>query len=116
MPLSALEQPVYVAKADLFRALGHPIRIRILELLVEAEQPVSRLLSDLAVEASTMSQHLAVIKRCGLVTSYRKANTVTYRVSDPSVGQFLAAAREVLAATLSRSHQTLKELEGEALR
>lgn len=47
MPLSTLDQPVYAAKADLFRALGHPVRIRILELLVEGEQPVSSLLADL---------------------------------------------------------------------
>ena len=86
MPLSTLDQPVYAAKADLFRALGHPARIRILELLVEGEQPVSDLLADLGIEPSTLSQHLAVVKRIGLVESSRKGNAVTYRLADRSVG------------------------------
>lgn len=114
MPLSTLDQPVYAAKADLFRALGHPARIRILELLVESEQPVSALLAETGLEPSTLSQHLAVIKRTGLVESSRKANAVTYRVTDPSVARFLEAARTVLAATLGRARQTLEELEGPA--
>jgi ArsR family transcriptional regulator len=112
MPLSALEQPVYAAKADLFRALGHPARIRILELLLEVEQPVSRLLAETGLEPSSLSQHLAVVKRTGLVESRRQGNVVTYRLTDPSVGTFLAAARVVLAATLGRARQTLEELEG----
>jgi len=112
MPLSALDQPVYAAKADLFRALGHPARIRILELLVEGEQPVSSLLADIGLEPSTLSQHLAVVKRTGLVESSRRGNAVTYRLADCSVDQFLAAARTVLAATLGRARLALEELEG----
>jgi len=111
MPLSALDQPVYAAKAELFRSLGHPARIRILELLVEREQPVSELMSATGLEPSSLSQHLAVIKRTGLVESSRSGNAVTYRVADPSVGAFLAAARTVLAATLGRARRTLEDLE-----
>jgi ArsR family transcriptional regulator len=112
VPLSTLDQPVYAAKAELFRALGHPARIRVLELLVLGEQPVSRLLAETGLEPSSLSQHLAVVKRTGLVESSRAGNTVTYRLADPSVGAFLAAARQVLAATLGRARQTLEELEG----
>jgi len=116
MPLSTLDQPVYAAKADLFRTLGHPVRIRILELLLQGEQPVSNLLAELGIEASTLSQHLAVVKRVGLIASSRKGNTVTYRLTDPSVEQFLAAARSVLAATLGRARLALEELEGSSTR
>ncbi len=112
MPLSTLGQPVYAAKADLFRALGHPARIRILELLVDGEQPVSDLLADMGLEPSTLSQHLAVLKRIGLVESSRKGNAVTYRLADASVEQFLAAARTVLASTLGKARTALEELEG----
>ena len=112
MPLSTLQQPVYVAKAELFRALGHPARIRILELLIEDERQVSDLLADLGIEPSTLSQHLAVVKRIGLVESSRKGNAVTYRLTDRSVEQFLMAARSVLAATLGRARVALEELEG----
>ena len=61
MPPSTLDEPVYTAEADLFRALGHPARIRILELLVEGEQSVSSLLAKMGLEPSTLSQHLAVV-------------------------------------------------------
>jgi ArsR family transcriptional regulator len=112
MPLSTLGQPVYAAKADLFRSLGHPARIRILELLVEGERPVSDLLVEIGIEPSTLSQHLAVMKRIGLVESSRKGNAVTYSLADESVEQFLLAARTVLAATLSKALLALEELDG----
>jgi len=82
MPLSTLDQPVYAAQADLFRALGHPARIRILELLVEGDQSVGSLLAEIGLGPSTLSQHLAVVKRTGLVESSRKGNAVTYRLGD----------------------------------
>ncbi len=112
MPLATLGQPVYAAKADLFRALGHPARIRILELLLDDEQPVSDLLVEIGLEPSTLSQHLAVMKRIGLVESSRKGNAVTYRLTDPSVGDFLIAASTVLASTLGKARLALEELEG----
>ena len=112
MPLSTLDQPVYAAKAELFKALGHPARIRILELLGDGEQPVSRLLAETGLEPSTLSQHLAIVRRIGLVASSRKGNAVTHRLTDPSVEQFLAAARVVLASTLGRARRALEGLEG----
>jgi len=105
------DQPLYVAKADLFRSLGHPARIRILELLVAGEQPVSRLLEETGLEPSALSQNLSVLRHSGLVTSTRTGNTVTYRVTDPTVGEFLTSARSVLAATLGRARETLEHLE-----
>ena len=96
------DQPLYVAKAELFRSLGHPVRIRILELLVAGEKPVSVLLSEIGVEPSSLSQHLNVLKHTGLVVSSRKGNGVTYQVT---------SARAVLASTLGRTRQTLEHLE-----
>jgi len=111
MPLSKLDQPLYAAQSDLFRALGHPARIRILELLVESDQSVASLLAEIGLEPSTLSQHLAIVKRTGLVESSRQGNAVTYRLVDSSMGQLFAAARNVLASTLGRSRQALEELE-----
>ncbi len=108
------DRPLYVAKADLFKALAHPARIRILELLVERERPVSELLAEIDVEASSLSQHLAVLKRTGLVDSRRTGNSVTYVLADSSIATFLAAARAVLTSTLGRIRQTLENLEGDA--
>ncbi|HEY5105040.1 MAG TPA: metalloregulator ArsR/SmtB family transcription factor [Acidimicrobiales bacterium] len=105
-------KPLYVAKAELFKSLGHPARIRILELLVAGEMSVSNLLVATGLEPSSLSQHLKVVKNTGLVQSSRAGNIVTYRVTDPSVGEFLAAARAVLATTLGRALQTLEDLVG----
>jgi len=104
------ELPLNVVKAALFKSLGHPARIRILELLVEGEQPVSQLLVATGLEPSSLSQHLNVVKNSGLVESRRQGNGVTYRVTDASVGELLTAARSVLTATLGRARQTLEDL------
>ncbi|HEY5266974.1 MAG TPA: metalloregulator ArsR/SmtB family transcription factor [Acidimicrobiales bacterium] len=105
-------KPLYVAKAELFKSLGHPARIRILELLVAGDMSVSNLLAATGLEPSSLSQHLSVVKHTGLVQSSRVGNSVTYRVTDPSVGEFLTAARSVLATTLGRARQTLEDLVG----
>ena len=104
------DKPLYVAKAELFKSLGHPARIRILELLVAGDMSVSNLLAATGLEPSSLSQHLNVVKHAGLVQSSRTGNVVTYRVTDPSVGEFLAVARSVLASTLGRARQTLEDL------
>ena len=64
-------------KADLFKALGHPVRIRILELLRSGERTVSDLQSQLQIEASSVSQQLAVLRSRQLVVG-RKEGTSAY--------------------------------------
>ena len=111
VPFSTLTKPVYEAKAELFKALGHPARIRILELLSDGPRPVSFLLQETGLEAPALSQQLAVVKRIGLIESSRHANGVTYQLIDQSVVEFLAAARKVLASTLGRARDALADLE-----
>lgn len=108
-----IDQPLYVAKAQLFRSLSHPVRIRILELLVVEEMPVSALRDEIGVEASSLSQHLNVLKQSGLVVSRRRANAVTYQITDSAVGEFLIAARRVLASTMGRTRSALEHLEAQ---
>ncbi|MEI2728080.1 MAG: metalloregulator ArsR/SmtB family transcription factor [Candidatus Nanopelagicales bacterium] len=105
-----VDRPLYEIKAELFKALGHPARIRILELLADDEVPVSSLLTDTGMEPSHLSQHLAVLRRAGVVASRREGNAVYYRTAHPSVEMMLAAAREFLVDALSRTHSTLTAL------
>ena len=63
--------PLYQAKAEFFRTLGHPARIRVLELLCERDHAVHELLAEIAIEASNLSQQLAVLRRGGLVEEAR---------------------------------------------
>ena len=102
--------PVYVVKAQLFRVLGHPVRIRILELLTEGEQTVGDLQAELQLDSSGTSQHLAALRQQGLLESRRAGTNVYYRIRDPRVSQLLAVARQILASALTDSHALLGEL------
>lgn len=102
--------PLHQAKAELFRTLGHPVRIRVLELLVERPHQVRELLAEIEVEASNLSQQLAVLRRADLVTSTREGSTVVYRLSTPDVAEMMLAARRILTSVLSGQEQLLAEL------
>lgn len=93
--------PLYQAKAELFRTLGHPARIRILELLSERDHAVHELLEQIMIEPSNLSQQLAVLRRAGLVVQHRESGSVVYSVSVPDVRDLLMAARRILLAMLS---------------
>jgi len=91
--------PLYRAKADFFKTLGHPARIRVLELLCERDHAVHELLDRIDIEASNLSQQLAVLRRAGLVVQDRSGGEVTYGIAVPEVLDLLLAARELLVAT-----------------
>ncbi|WP_456697773.1 ArsR/SmtB family transcription factor [Aeromicrobium sp. P5_D10] len=90
--------PLYQAKAELFRTLGHPVRIRVLELLQDGPRPVRDLLADIEVESSNLSQQLAVLRRAGLVSSSRDGATVLYTLATSDVAQLLLYGRRILAS------------------
>lgn len=103
--------PLYEAKAELFRTLGHPTRIRVLELLSERDRAVHELLAALDLEASSLSQQLAVLRRTGLVRQTRTGGEVVYSIVVPETRDLLLAARTVLRQVLSDQDQLAKELE-----
>ena len=96
--------PLSVVKAELFKALSHPVRIRILELLRTGEMTVSELQSRLELEASSVSQQLGVLRSRQLVAGRKAGTSVHYRVVDPQV--FDAVQR--LLATHRRSRDEKK--------
>jgi ArsR family transcriptional regulator, arsenate/arsenite/antimonite-responsive transcriptional repressor len=102
--------PLYEAKAEFFRMLGHPVRIRVLELLQDGPKPVRELLSDIEVEPSNLSQQLAVLRRSGIVTATRTGSTVVYELAGGDVAELLAAARRILATLLTGRQDLLDEL------
>ena len=102
--------PLYEAKAELFRLLGHPVRIRVLELLQDGPMPVRDLLAAIEVEATGLSQHLAVLRRSAMVTAHRDGSTVTYALSGGDVAELLRAARTLLTHKLTGQHELLSEL------
>jgi DNA-binding transcriptional ArsR family regulator len=105
--------PVYVLKAQLFRVLGHPIRIRILELLSDGERTVGALQAALGLDSSSTSQHLAALRQQGVLASRKVGTSVLYRIRDPRVTHLLAAAKEILSSALSESQTLLSGLADE---
>src|SRR3954453_5514025 len=88
--------PLYQAKAEFFKTLGHPARIRILELLSERDHAVHELLDAIGLEPSNLSQQLAVLRPSSLVVSRRQGGEVVYSVSAPEVRELLVVARRIL--------------------
>lgn len=109
MPLSS--DPVREVKASLFRVLGHPARVRILELLREGERSVGALQAELGLDSGGTSQHLAALRRIGLVESRREGTSVYYRVDDQRVFELLAVGRAIITRQLAEQQSLLRELE-----
>ena len=101
-------------KADFFRALAHPIRIRILETLGEGERSVQELQAALRLDQPVVSQQLAVLRAKNIVTSRKVGTTVRYALSDPLITKLLSVAREIFNNHLVDSQSMLKELQREA--
>lgn len=102
--------PLHQAKAELFRILGHPVRIRVLELLQAGPTPVRDLLAELDVEPSSLSQQLAQLRRARLVTATREGSTVIYALAGADVADLLRAARRILTELLTDQGALLAEL------
>ncbi|MEU5321144.1 metalloregulator ArsR/SmtB family transcription factor [Streptomyces sp. NPDC021056] len=102
--------PLYQAKAEFFRMLGHPVRIRVLELLQGGPMPVRALLAEIEVEASGLSQQLAVLRRSGIVISRRAGATVVYALAGGDVADLMQAARRILTEMLAGRNELLAEL------
>ena len=112
MPLSQNQRPLYEVKANLFKGLAHPLRIRLLELLAASpEVSVADLQQETGLEASHLSQHLAVLRRYRLVVSERRARRVYYRLADPRTAELLAVARALLLNLVAEDGDRLSEVQ-----
>nr|WP_202422842.1 metalloregulator ArsR/SmtB family transcription factor [Gordonia sp. SID5947] len=100
---------MYEIKANLFKALAHPARIRVLEVLSANGDPtaVSELLTITEIEPTRLSQHLAVLKRHHVVAAERVGSAVFYELAHPQIAELLVIARTFLADTLGASRAQL---------
>ncbi len=98
-------------KADLFKALAHPARIRILELLRDGEKSVSELQLGLGSEGSTVSQQLAILRMKNLVQTRKAGTQIYYRIRDVQVNQILDVARGMFDAHLTELQALSRETE-----
>ena len=103
-------------KAEFFKALAHPIRIRILEILRAHARSVQELQAELDLDQSTVSQQLAVLRAKNIVTARKEGTTVWYTVRDALVGDLLDVARRIFNNQLTGTQTMLRQLQREARR
>jgi DNA-binding transcriptional ArsR family regulator len=109
-PEVELARPISEIKAELFRALAHPARIRILEVLAASELSVGEIQPRVGIEMSHLSQQLAVLRRAGLVNTRKSGSSVFYAIRDPELVRLLASAKQLLINSLTVSQQLLTDL------
>ena len=103
-------RPLSEVKAELFRALAHPARIRVLEVLGDGERTVSELQPLVGIESSHLSQQLGILRRAGLVSHRKDGSTVVYAVRDPEMTVLLTSARRLLINAFSETRDLLHDL------
>lgn len=110
MPFTA-GRPLTDAKAELFKALAHPARVRVLELLAEGDSTVGELAEQAGLELSHLSQHVTVLRRAGIVDSRRIRTTVVCSLRDPQTAELLAVARRLIGANARHGQALLAALD-----
>src|SRR6478609_8983344 len=101
-------------KAGFFRALAHPVRIRILELLVKGDRSVQELQDALGVEQPVVSQQLSVLRSNNIVSGRKAGVTVRYALRDPLIGTLLDTARQIFNNHLVGRRDLLRQLRRES--
>jgi DNA-binding transcriptional ArsR family regulator len=110
MSLRAGQPPVYALKADFFRVLGHPVRVRLLQLMREGERTVGDLQAALELDSSGTSQHLGALRKQSLVATRREGTSVYYRVKDPRTLDLLELAKQIISSSLEENRALLDDL------
>ncbi|MFZ6004016.1 MAG: ArsR/SmtB family transcription factor [Actinomycetota bacterium] len=105
-----MSRPVSEVKAELFKALGHPARIRVLEVLSSGPHSVGDMQPLVGIESSHLSQQLGVLRRAGLVTTRKLGASVIYSLADPLLAELLAVAKAFLIASLDQREGLLADL------
>lgn len=98
-------------KAEFFKALAHPLRIRLLDALRHGELGVNELCARLSVEQSTISQQLSILRTRDIVTGRKSGNNVFYSVKDPATFKLLDAAQDIFNNHLVNVKDLLSQLE-----
>ena len=114
--MDARTNELQMFKAEFFRALAHPARIRILEILSKGERSVQELQEALGLDQPLVSQQLAVLRNKSIVTSRKEGTTVWYLIRDPLVGELLDVARRIFNNQLIGTQSMLRELRRQARR
>jgi ArsR family transcriptional regulator, arsenate/arsenite/antimonite-responsive transcriptional repressor len=84
-----MENNTYTKWADILKTIGHPIRIRIIETLLEDDKCVSSIWGCLHLPQATVSQHLSLLRTKGIVRHERCGSRVKYSVADRKIEEII---------------------------
>ena len=112
MPTAVAEE-LQAFKAAFFKALAHPVRIKILELLVDSDKTVQQLQDALGADQPVVSQQLAVLRASNIVIGRKAGVSVRYAVRDPLIGDLLVVARRIFNNHLVGTQDLLRQLKNE---
>jgi DNA-binding transcriptional ArsR family regulator len=116
VPSTSAITELQIFKAGFFKALAHPVRIRLLELLLARERTVQELQESVGLEQPVVSQQLAVLRSRNIVGTRKEGNTVRYAVRDPQLAELLEVARRIFNSHLIGTQAMLRELRQERRR
>ncbi len=94
------EQRKLELKAKVFKVFSDPTRLKILEVLREKERNVTEIMEILDMKQSTVSQHLRMLKECGVVDSRRNGREVIYSIPDEMINEILDMGERLLVLTV----------------
>lgn len=100
----------YSFLSEFFKALAHPLRVRVLDALREGPVSVNELREKLGVEQSTLSQQLAVLRSRRMVVTQRMGTTIRYEISDPAIWRLLESAHEIFHNQLVSVQAILEDI------
>lgn len=106
-----MTQPIQRMKAEFFKTLANPARIRILEVLHDGERSVGELIPEVGIESSHLSQQLGILRRANILQMRKEGSAVFYSVTDPRMFDLLEVARAILTSSLAETSQLLAELQ-----
>jgi DNA-binding transcriptional ArsR family regulator len=101
---------LYEKKADIAKAIAHPVRVAALEFVKDGEQCVCDIAAAVGTERSNLSKHLSVMVNAGVLTSRKEGLKVMYRVKTPCIMRFLDCLKDCLKEQAAEQHQLLKSL------
>jgi DNA-binding transcriptional ArsR family regulator len=108
-----MNREILLFKTEFFKAMAHPMRIRILELLSEGNKNVNELQSILGSEGSTVSQQLAILRGKNVVNGIKDGTSVVYSLRDPLIKDLLAVAKAIFDNHLVDTISLLENMRNE---
>ncbi len=112
--LVRMQEALRTYKANIFRALSHPTRIAILEVLRDNELSARAIQEKLGLEQATLSQHLAILRSYQIVVNRKDGNQVFYSIRNRVLVQVLDIMRQYIQSSLADAVQMLGEVGFEA--